>query len=144
MKDFKMAPRPDDMNDTGIHRLFGDDLKQAEALNAALQHLERVMFEKPNVAELFFSTNKRRDMQYDEIPVGTDMGFRCFDASKHDAESAFQAGEFGDGLTEEQAYVEWLHNTEELPPRRSRLIGLGHPEQPPESIPDEDVFEYDD
>lgn len=126
-----MAIVPDTTTDTGIHglidhelwpggpslpnevpmmtdeekleRLFGGELKQAEAVQAAMNRLERIMH-KP------YAT---RRMIYDRIPVGHDIGYRCYDAGKHDAESAFTSGEFGDGLSENEAYADWLRNIDE-------------------------------
>jgi hypothetical protein len=93
--------------------------------------------EPTSVAELFFHTNKRRNMVFDEIPVGHDTGYRCYDGDKHDPESAYTSGEYGEGLTEDEAYVDWLQNCDrEEAPRRSRAIGLGRSDQPPDYVDD--------
>jgi hypothetical protein len=68
-------------------------------------------------ANLFFSTKMRREMEYDRVPVGHDLGWRCYNGRKHDPESAFESGEYGDGLTQDQAYVAWLHAVDEPQPR---------------------------
>jgi hypothetical protein len=58
----------------------------------------------------------RRRMAYDPIPVGHNTGWRCYDGSKHDAESAFEAGEFGDGMSQDEAYCAWLREIDEPEP----------------------------
>lgn len=145
---FKMTPSPADMSDTGIHRLFDDELKPALAIKAALDRLEKVMHEPPeptNVAELMFHTSKRRRLAFDRVPVGHDLGYRCYDGDKHDPESAHSSGEYGDGLTEDQAYAAWLHALDDcdLPRPRGRITNLGNPEAPPEWL-DADVTFDDD
>lgn len=74
-----------------------------------------------------------RRMEFDRVPVGHDTGYRCYDGEKHDSESAFTSGEFGDGLTEDEAYVDWLRNVDPEPrPRMGRLVDGGGGSQPPE------------
>jgi hypothetical protein len=68
-----------------------------------------------SIPELFFSSKNRRPMAFDRIPVGHSMGWRCYDLRKHDPESAFESGEFGDGLTQDEAYVAWLNTIDEEP-----------------------------
>jgi hypothetical protein len=88
-----------------------------------------------SVAELLFHTNKRRKMQFDRIPVGHDTGYRCFDPSKHDSESAFQSGEFGDGMTEDEAYVAWLCCIDEPEPEpKAGYVVHSSPFEPPTVI----------
>ena len=67
------------------------------------------------VPELFFNTKARHRYVYDRVPVGHDTGYRCYDGSKHDADSAFQSGEYGDGLSENEAYADLMKD--EVPPR---------------------------
>jgi hypothetical protein len=60
---------------------------------------------------------------FDRVPVGHDVGYRCYDGDKHDSESAFRSGEYGDGLSEDEAYIDWLNNREdERPPRAGRVV----------------------
>jgi hypothetical protein len=81
---------------------------------------------------------KLRNMVYDRIPVGHDLGYRCYDGDKHDPDSAYQSGEYGDGLTEDQAYADWLQNVDEVKPRAGRVIHSS-PFEPPTVIDDRDV-----
>jgi hypothetical protein len=68
-----------------------------------------------DVPERFLSARRRR-MVYDRIPVGHNTGWRCYDGTKHDAESAFEAGEFGDGMSQDEAYCAWLREIDEPEP----------------------------
>jgi hypothetical protein len=88
-------------------------------------------------SRLLFSA-KIRNMQYDRIPIGCDLGYRCYDGDKHDPDSAFQSGEIGDGLTKDQAYADWLGNVDEIKPRAGRVIHSS-PYEPPTVIDDRDV-----
>lgn len=124
-------------SDSAIHRLFGDDFASLRATAAAIDRVNELMRPALN-AETIFSA-RRRKMIYDRIPVGHDIGYRCYDGDKHDAESAYEAGEFGDGLSENEAYVAWLHAMDDLepaPPPRMRLIDGGGGVQPPEYADD--------
>lgn len=56
-----------------------------------------------DVAELFFHTNKRRQLTFDRFPVGHDLGWVCYDPN--DIENPRT---FGYGKTEDEAYVNWL------------------------------------
>jgi hypothetical protein len=97
--------------------------------------------EAASVAEaerLFYTTRMRREMQYDRVPVGHDLGYRCYDGDKHDPDSAYQSGEYGDGITEDQAYADWLQNVDEVKPRAGRVIHSS-PFEPPTVIDDRDV-----
>jgi hypothetical protein len=103
-----MALTPQNAPEELIAKMFNDDLNLAKAANAALARLEEVMHKAPEVVERFSSTNKRRNMVYDRIPVGHNTGYRCYDGDKHDADSAFRSGQYGDGMSEDEAYVDWL------------------------------------
>jgi hypothetical protein len=93
--------------------------------------------------ELFYSTRMRREMQYDRIPIGCDLGYRCYNSRKHDPDSAYQSGEYGDGITEDEAYADWLRNVDVQPPR----IGVpyaGNGNSEPYEYKDDPVdFDYD-
>lgn len=122
------------MTDEKIAKLFDDELKPARAMAAALTRLESVMH---TPAELFFHTNKRRNMEYDRVPVGHDTGYRCYDGSKHDSESAFESGEYGDGMTEDEAYVDWLRNVDEATQKtRAGFVVHSSPFEPPTIVDD--------
>lgn len=60
-----------------------------------------------SVAELFFHTKKRRKLVFERVPVGHDLGWRCYDADKYDGVENTTCGY---GLTEDQAYVDYLEN----------------------------------
>jgi hypothetical protein len=101
--------------------------------------------EAASVAEaqrLFYTTKMRREMQYDRIPIGCDLGYRCYNDRKHDPDSAYQSGEYGDGLTQDQAYVAWLHAVDEVKPRAGRVVHSS-PYEPPTIVDDRDV-DFDD
>lgn len=102
---FPLRPTPKHASDDTINSLFdyATQLMRTEA-----KHL----LEQAPVPEQFL-TAPRRHMVYDRIPVGHDTGYRCYDGTKHDSESAFTSGEFGDGLSENEAYVDWLRNVDE-------------------------------
>jgi hypothetical protein len=161
-----MAITPENISDTALNKLwespmsedekmeklFGHELDAERATAAAMDRLAEIMHKPPQpstVAELLFHTNKRRKMQFDRIPVGHDVGYRCFDSTKHDSESAFMSGEFGDGLTEDEAYMAWLCNRDEKPltPKAGYIVESS-PFQPPEvrDIVDrsEDDVDFDD
>ncbi len=92
--------------------------------------------------ELFYSTRMRREMQYDRVPVGHDIGYRCYNGRKHDADSAYESGEYGDGLTEDQAYVAWLQAVDEPKPRAGRVVHSS-PYEPPTIVDDDVTFDDD-
>jgi hypothetical protein len=101
---------PKQATDDQIAKLFDDELRPAIALNEALKRVEAAI-------DGFYSTKIRREMEYDRIPIGCDLGYRCYNGRKHDPDSAYQSGEYGDGLTQDQAYVAWLHAVDEPKPR---------------------------
>jgi hypothetical protein len=108
-----MALTPTNAPDSLIKELFGDNEGVAKAAAAAMERLLNVMPGAPQapVADLLFSVpHKRRNMVYVPVPVGHDVGYRCWDGDKHDADSAFESGEYGDGMSENEAYVAWLRN----------------------------------
>jgi hypothetical protein len=116
---FKMAPTPELMSDTGIHRL--ELWKDGAVLPAEIP--DRML------------DARRRKMQFDRVPVGHDTGYRCFDSDKHDAESAFDSGEYGDGMTEDEAYVAWLCTVDEPEPApRAGYTVHSSPFEPPTVI----------
>lgn len=126
-------------------RLFGDT-KRLEYDAAVLKRVEEVMHKPPaptNVAELFFSTNRRRSMVFDPIPVGHDTGYRCYDGVKHSADSAFDSGEYGDGLTEDEAYAQWIKYIDEPKPRAGMIVNSS-PTDPPEFISHKPVWREGD
>ena len=114
-------------------KVFGHDLDLARATAAAMDRVNALM-----------STNQRRNMLFDPVPVGHDIGWRCYDGGKHDAESAFESGEYGDWLTQDEAYVAWLVNRpEEAPVRASRVIHSSQFEPPTYSDKREPDFDDD-
>jgi hypothetical protein len=110
-----IVPLPNDMrapklvSETVINRLWDGDLEVAKA---AAAQMDRILAKALPVAELLFSVpHKRRNMGYERVPVGHQDGYRCFDADKHsNAQEAFESGEYGDGMSENEAYVAWLRN----------------------------------
>jgi hypothetical protein len=147
-----MALTPTNAPDSLIKELFGDNEGVAKAAAAAMERLLNVMPGAPQapVAELLFSVpHKRRNMGYERVPVGHQDGYRCFDADKHsNAQEAFESGEYGDGMSENEAYVAWLRNeidSEPAPRTFGRIVNGGGGTQPDETEeipyrdPDEDV-----
>jgi hypothetical protein len=126
---------PKQATDEQIAHLFDDELKPAIALNEALKRVEAAI-------DGFYSTKMRREMQYDRIPIGCDIGYRCYNGRKHDPDSAYQSGEYGDGLTQDQAYVAWLHAVDEVKPRAGRVVHSS-PYEPPTIVDDPEV-DFDD
>jgi len=118
---FFLAPTPNHMSDERIAKLFDDDFKVAEATAAMLDRVQAKAI-PCNLPELFFHSPQRRKMVFDHVPVGHSIGYRCYDGDKHDAESAFESSEFGDGMSEDEAYVDWLRNVDEPKPKAGRVI----------------------
>lgn len=112
---FKMAPKPEDASDSLIAKLFEDELKPAKALAAAMDRLEGIMH---TPAELFFHTNKRRHLEFERVPVGHDLGWCCYDPNKLSGPDLVM----GYGKTEDEAYVDWLDQSDDIKPRASRPI----------------------
>lgn len=115
-----MFNTPKDAPDSFIRKLSEDEADVVAKAYLA-EHLERALtIINP---ETIFSAPRRR-MEFDRVPVGHDIGYRCYDAGKHDADSAFQSGEYGDGLSENEAYADWLRqDAENNPkPRPSKVI----------------------
>jgi hypothetical protein len=127
---------PKHATDDQIAKLFDDELRPAVALNEAFNRIEAMM-------DHFFSA-KSRKMVYDEIPVGHDIGYRCYDGSKHDADSAYRAGEFGDGLTQDQAYADWSRNVDPDPRPRAGIPYAGNGNSEPYEYKDDPVTFDDD
>jgi hypothetical protein len=121
---FPLHPTPEHASDETVNEYW--------ELAVALMNAE-LLFVKPipvNLPEI--GTSKRRDMVFDLVPVGHDMGYRCFDGGKHDSESAFDSGEFGDGKTQDEAYMAWLCCVDEAEPkpRAGRVIHSSQFEAP--------------
>lgn len=144
-----MALLPENAPDSLIAKLCGDDLNIERAAAAAIDRVNELMKPATTIPELFFSgQTTRRNMAYDRVPVGHNTGYRCYNADKHDSESAFESGEYGDGLTKDQAYVAWLNDSDPAPrPRLGTLVNGGSGVEPPEYAPyretDPDV-DFDD
>jgi hypothetical protein len=126
---------PKQATDDQIAKLFDDELRPAIALNEALKRVEAAI-------DGFYSTKIRREMEYDRIPIGCDLGYRCYNGRKHDPDSAYQSGEYGDGLTQDQAYVAWLQAVDEPKPRAGRAVNYSS-SQPHEVIDDPVTFDDD-
>jgi hypothetical protein len=109
---------PKHATDEQIATLFDDMLKPAIATNEALKGIEATITS-------FFSA-KSRKMQYDRIPIGHDLGYRCYDGVKHDPDSAYQSGEYGDGLTEDEAYADWRRNVDDAQTPRAGIPYAGN------------------
>ena len=109
----------------------------------ASDSLIHALTEIATVPELFFSTKARHRYVYDRVPVGHDVGYRCYDGSKHDSDSAFQSGEYGDGMSENEAYADLMKD--EAPPIRTKDQDCGR-EEPHDyvSIGSPEDWEHDD
>lgn len=113
-----MALTPENAPDSMIAKMFDDEMKRVEQF---AKILDRVA---PLNPETIFSAPRRR-MEFDRVPVGHDTGYRCYDGSKHsNAQEAFESGEYGDGLSQDEAYADWLRqDAENNPkPRPSKVI----------------------
>jgi hypothetical protein len=105
----------------------------------------------PEVAELFFSTTKRHDYTFEQVPVGHDLGWRCY-GPNYDGDAADGNTDFGDGKTKDEAYAAYLRDTSDEPsPRLGRLVDGGSGVQPPEHKPEiyrdpneDDAVTFDD
>ena len=62
------------------------------------------------VAELFFATKKRHAYVFERCPVGTDLGWRCYDERTYDGDPADGNCVVGYGLTQDEALVDYLRN----------------------------------
>jgi hypothetical protein len=63
------------------------------------------------IVEAFESTTKRHGYVFERCPVGHDMGYRCFRLSQYDGPES----PVGYGLTENEAYVDYLARCDEEP-----------------------------
>lgn len=163
-KDFKMTPSPELMGDTGIHRLFGDEIKRAEGLAGVLDKVEKVMHQPPeptNVPELFFHTKKRHRPDIYECNAcnyqfpkevacpkcgSTDMVLFMRAPSRaalrvgrdHEAElndlDPDWRERFGGDAERAMDFYK---------PPHGRIVNLGNPESPPEVIDDGVTFDDD-
>lgn len=155
---FRLYPKPADASDDTINGYFEiaqqitrehakalmADPSLGEVLDNALWKDGPVL--PSSVPELFFHTNKRRGLEFDRVPVGHSLGYRCYDSGKHEsADAAFQAGEYGDGLTEDQSYVDYLHALDDLEEKpRPGMVVHSSPFEPPEMISDKPIWREGD
>lgn len=116
MSDFKMTPKPEDASDSMIARLFDEAMKPAEALAKAFNRLESIMHKPPvpTVTELLFHTNRRRVYEFAQVPVGHDLGWCCYDPNTYDG-AADGNRLMGYGKTQDEAYVDLLHQLDDEP-----------------------------
>ena len=61
------------------------------------------------VPELFFTTKRRHRYVFEPHPVGTDMGWVCYDDNKFDGVEDITRGY---GLTKDAAYVDYLEQVD--------------------------------
>jgi hypothetical protein len=118
---------PKHATDEQIEKLFDDGLAPARAVAAAMDRIESLMH-----------TTKRHRYAFERVPVGHDMGWRCWDELKDNADDA----DYGYGLTQDEAYADYLRNCDKPPRRMGRVIHSSAFE-PPTIVDDRDV-DFDD
>ena len=135
--EFKMAntPRVGDASDSLIEKLFADELKPAIALAAAFDRIDELSRPTVKIPELFFSTQKRRDYVFEQVPLGHDLGWRCYDPEKYDGDPADGDTTCGYGKSQDEAYVDYLHALDDNNPKpRSGIVVHSSPHEPPTII----------
>jgi hypothetical protein len=60
------------------------------------------------VPDRFLTTKKRHDYVFERVPVGHDMGWRCYDPNHYDGDPADGDTRCGYGLTKDEAYVDYI------------------------------------
>lgn len=128
---------PEHCSDDTINALVEKELLPVRAFATAMDAVDKLL------------TAPRRRMEYDRVPVGHDIGYRCYDGSKHDPDSAFQSGEYGDGLSENEAYSAWLRQDAENNPKprpTRKIYSSGAREEPDDygSVPEPEQDHGDD
>lgn len=148
--EFKLAQTPDLMSDTNIHklcdderaaRLFGGELKHAEAVQAAMNRIERLMRRDEN-ARMF-------DLHYEYTSFAPfEQRWTCIDLNTYDGapDSEAPATFIGRGSSEKQARMDLLDQFADYDgrpkPRASRVIHSS-PFEPPTYADDDVTFDDD-
>ena len=133
-----MAFVPDTASDSMISALWEIALRiskdHAEALQAdhtlaarldADPELQSVHADR--LVEKVMATKERHGYVFEQCPVGTDMGWRCFDENKFDGPES----DVGYGLTQDEAYRDYLERAdepEEKPKTTAPLLYSGRDE----------------
>jgi hypothetical protein len=75
-------------------------------LACALMHAPVIL--PTEVPDRFLSTKKRHDYVFEQVPVGHDTGWRCYDPAHYDGDPADGDTRCGYGLTKDEAYVDYI------------------------------------
>ena len=138
-----MALTPDNAPTDLIHKLSELDEKQL-AYQAKVIDQVTALMAPAKIPELFFSTKSRHDYVYEQVPVGCDLGWMCYDPNVYDgAPDGNQL--HGLGLTKDAAYRDYLEQSGQLPPLPTKTVDAG-PFEPNETISagTQDDWEGDD
>jgi hypothetical protein len=104
----KFRPSPAQVSETGINELWDYAVALMHSEAARLLNADAVLVVPNDVADRFLETKKRHDYVFERVPVGHDMGWRCYDPNHYDGDPADGDTRCGYGLTKDEAYVDYV------------------------------------
>jgi hypothetical protein len=104
----QLRPTPQHMSDTQVTALWDYAVALMHSEAARLLNADAVLVVPNDVADRFLETKKRHDYVFERVPVGHDMGWRCYDPNHYDGDPADGDTRCGYGLTKDEAYVDYI------------------------------------
>jgi hypothetical protein len=104
----QLRPTPNHAPDAEISELWEYAVALMHSEAARLLNADAVLVVPNDVADRFLETKKRHDYVFERVPVGHDMGWRCYDPNHYDGDPADGDTRCGYGLTKDEAYVDYV------------------------------------
>jgi len=143
-----MAIDPRTTSETDIHRMVDDgaypklnaetlmsgrvnELPPIPSIPLITEQVRKLDLSAWPMAQALISTTKRHGYVFERVPVGHDMGWRCYAEARYDGDPADGDTDCGYGLTQDAAYADYV-GAEPKPSRPTVTDNLGSPFDAPE------------